>query len=244
MYAAWAVGMARQTPTRSMAEPVQDASPLFVPISQSDRPEGAITVTGDVAFARQVSQDSVRTQWRIHLKLTNISDEPILAYQIAVEAMPDVGLGVTHLEDNDLFFERDVFEPGTTLERDIGPSPIAVARAGSAPARQAFARATLRFVEFADGRTVGQSNWGASLRAKRNRSIGLLKSFLGAYQRAGYGAMNRAVVGADTAQRQDPSDALQVIHHVKYLSDSAGPAATVRYIRTCLASAEERESFM
>lgn len=85
-----------------MAEPVQGASPLFVPISQSDRPEGAITVTGDVAFARQVSQDSVRTQWRIHLKLTNISDEPILAYQIAVEAMPDVGLGVTHLEDNDL----------------------------------------------------------------------------------------------------------------------------------------------
>ena len=66
---------------------------LTVPVTDSTGPNNPLAISGDITFRVQLFPDTYNTQWDMNITLTNISSKTIVAYQVAIEAMPDQGTG-------------------------------------------------------------------------------------------------------------------------------------------------------
>src|ERR1051326_2610857 len=75
------------------SEPLSDVRTLRIPVTDSSGAKSPLTACGDVSFHEELSSESVTTQLSMAIKLTNVSNKPILAYEIAIDAVPDLGGG-------------------------------------------------------------------------------------------------------------------------------------------------------
>lgn len=215
-------------------------------VVQVDNTDAAapIEATGEIIFQRELLPGAVTTRWEINLRVTNLSSQPILAYEAVVDAMPDIGGGFSHVLQRDYFFDRELaFYPGSQINIKYPPAAKEKVQVRDAAApRRPYANFRVLFVEFADGTTVGHSNWARALRGQRVQELDLLRSFLAAYGRGGDAAVATSVRDAD--QPRGPNSIFQVIDRIKFAIDSKGVAAVVPEITEDVNTAEQRKNMM
>lgn len=144
-----------------------------------------LTATGTCSIHEQILPDnSVSTEWRMDISLTNMSSKEILAYEFSLDLISDHGAKVRYIQQADYIFTPElIIKPGAVDPLDFDPHSTMVTPHETTPfVRQANATINVLFVQFSDGTKYGRSKWSDNLHAYRTTALERLKSLSDAYQ--------------------------------------------------------------
>jgi len=137
----------------------QSTADSTVKITDASEPNSPLSVSGDVSFHQEFSANIEATQRHLNITITNVSNKLILAYEVSIDAKPDVGAGINHVARTDYFFNGILARGAHETISD----PARFVESTLPDHRPTGSRAIFRvvFVEFADGLKFGSSNWGS-----------------------------------------------------------------------------------
>lgn len=226
------------------AETVHDITLSVTDLSSEGSPLG---VLGTASFHVVTSENVIQTEPDFAVEVTNISSKPILAFEYMLDAVPDYGPGISRWTWRDHFFQlNSLFMPGSQdvfQSLLIGPTISMGIKAGvNLPTRQPKANLTVLFVEFADGTTFGNSEWGDKLSASRAATLHEFRIFMQAYDSGREADLFVAISNA--IDRTYPEQTIIELTNLKSILDSTESGSALAYIQNALAAAEQYKTLM
>jgi hypothetical protein len=206
--------------------------------------DSPLKASGQIVFHEELFKNAVRFRWQEDITYINATSKDIRAYEVEIDSVPERGGGFAHVDHNDLFFSREMLVPGSqrTL-RSGNNSPSAVVPYDGNKQQPVISKAnfTVRFVEFSDGTTYGNSEWGNSLPAARLDTTIRMKELQRAYQDGGDTAL-RSALAAELARPENRRPTAERLEHFKLTLEQDGPAALIAKIQNSLNVVKERNS--
>jgi hypothetical protein len=211
--------------------------------SAADSP---IKASGQVKVHRESSEGTETGSIAFDVQLQNVSQKPILAYQITIDVIPELGRSIHHTLLADLFFKKDLL-PG---EEDGYQNSLPAlsyqteSPSGTTNPRTTGASFNVVFVEFADGTSYGKkSSWGNALPNARTAAIEQMKASVQAFETSGEPRL-RATLSAALARADLPNQTKDVLQSVKLTLDEKGLDAALSRLNNFLSAAAKRNGVM
>jgi len=184
--------------------------------------------------------ESAATRVGLEGKLTNVSSQPIVAFDVAVDLSPGHGGGNRKTFKVDYFLRPELLFPGSEYDVQVEPHTIVTQYRGDRSLTRAKAQLRVLFVQFADGSVYGRSSWGDELRGARQTEIAILNDFVRSYEE-GQEAGLTAAIAADLASNKYSLNRLTSVYGLlEEVNDDLrheGASNTVHEIRTYLYNA-------
>ena len=211
------------------------AQQMNVPLVDQSNPGSPLAVFGSVSLTERIEQQRLIYNFDSTIDAKNVSDKTILALLVEVRLRSAYGGGVTHINQADCFFARDVIAPGG-LHAVARPSPgLNVDPIGPSPIRGSpSAEVRVRYVQFLDGSIFGDESAARELFRLRRMSWHELRRLLRTYEREGEQAFLAAL-----GERVQPSEVDNFIEAYRRTQKVRGTAAVIEQIRSSLRFAEE-----
>jgi hypothetical protein len=195
-------------------------------------------------FDEILLSDSVKNRYDIEIQLTNASSKTILAYEVSIQGMPDVGAGFHYLHQTDHFFRSQLhFVPGAQEVVSFSNPAWSTVPGGKQDAQVAAASYKVLFVEFADGTKFGTSHWADNLSSARQLAIQRMQELAAARDASGEQGL-RSSLAVVVTRSDDPQTTRTVMAHLKETLDSEGSDAVGHEIKEFLSTAQARREVM
>jgi len=209
--------------------PITDASPSASPIHNT----GTVTLS-QVTLPSGMVTLSHKDNWTVK----NVSNKPVMAFVESLRMVYASGYTIERNAKYEAFFgPNGILAPGINFDGllSIESSRTEPGRKADSLQRQPECEATVRWVQFADGTTFGDSGYGEQFLADRSAIWSALRRLKHVYAADGVNGFARQL-----EQRAAEPGVDAYLAHLRDLQQKRGPQKAIEALQEHLAAAEER----